>query len=195
MGRFLSFSITALYLVHCSQRRLVSAIYSCVRFSGALYLIVLNLPREERYKKEKYAGPHEPSLHINSYLAPLVLELKDFYTGISIPCIALDGKRFIPRIIRLALTGVFCDLPASRKVCGFPSFNAMHGCLKTFVTTSFGEQPDYSGYDRESWPIRDLTIHRQKCLEYINCKTKAAQKNIERQYGVTIFCTNRLTIF
>ena len=112
------------------------------------------------------------------------MELKDFYTGISIPCIALDGKRFIPRIIRLALTGVFCDLPASRKVCGFPSFNAMHGCLKTFVTTSFGEQPDYSGYDRESWPIRDLTIHRQKCLEYINCKTKAAQKNIERQYGV-----------
>jgi hypothetical protein len=160
---------------------------------GALCLIVLNLPREERLKKENMTlvgiipGPHEPSLNINSYLTSLVIELKDFYTGVSLPCVSPDGKRTTSRIIRLALVGVFSDLPASRKVCGFPSFNALHGCnrcLKQFVTSSFGEKPDYSGYDRNSWPVRDLSIHRQKCYEYIRCNTKAAQKHIERQYGL-----------
>ena len=85
---------------------------------GALYMIVLNLPREERYKENMILvgiipGPHEPSLNINSYLSPLVLELNTFYTGVTLP-VSSDVRRTVT--FRLALAGVFCDLPASRKV-------------------------------------------------------------------------------
>lgn len=43
---------------------------------GAMYLVVLNLPREERYRLENIIlvgvipGPKEPKLTINSYIAP-----------------------------------------------------------------------------------------------------------------------------
>ena len=125
---------------------------------GALYLVILNLPRDDRYKKENMilAGPHEPSLNINSYLTPLVMELQVFYTGVEVACISVDGKSIQSNTIRLALAGVFCDIPASRKVCGFVSFNALHGCnrcLKSFPISSFGEKPNYSGYNKESWPV------------------------------------------
>ena len=155
--------------------------------------MILNLPREDRYKKENMVlvgiipGPKKPSQNINSYLTPLVLELNSFYKGISIPCNSSNGKFFTDHLIRITLVWIFCDLPASRKVCGFPSFNALHECnrcLKQFVTKSFGESPDYSGFNRECWPERDLSTHRLNCFEYQQCKTKAAQKLIEREYGV-----------
>ena len=48
---------------------------------GVIFLAILNLPRELRYKPENVIlcgiipGPHEPELTINSYLEPLVDEL------------------------------------------------------------------------------------------------------------------------
>ena len=50
---------------------------------GAIYMIILNLPREERYKPENMIlvgiipGPKEPKGCINTYLYPLVEELLD----------------------------------------------------------------------------------------------------------------------
>lgn len=50
---------------------------------GAIYLSVLNLPRAIRNKPENVIlaglipGPHEPELHINSFLRPL-LSLKEY---------------------------------------------------------------------------------------------------------------------
>lgn len=50
---------------------------------GAIYLAIQNLPREERYKEENIIlvgvlpGPSEPKLTVNSYLAPLVRDLKE----------------------------------------------------------------------------------------------------------------------
>ena len=38
------------------------------------------------------AGPHEPKVDINSYLTPLVLELQEFYKGVSLQCTMKDGK-------------------------------------------------------------------------------------------------------
>ena len=160
---------------------------------GALYLVILNLPREDRYKRENMIlvgiipGPCEPNLHINSYLTPLVLELQEFYKGIQIPCLSQDGRHFNHNTVRMALVAVICDLPASRKVCGFCSYNALHGCskcMKTFPTSSFGESPDFSGYDKSLWPARDLLIHRQKCYEHLNASTKSSQKSIEREFGL-----------
>lgn len=47
---------------------------------GAIYITILNLPRQLRYRREHtlvvgiIPGPHEPKLHMNSYLEPLVEE-------------------------------------------------------------------------------------------------------------------------
>lgn len=45
---------------------------------GVIYLVVLNLPREDRFNEENMIlagvipGPTEPKMNINSYLEPLV---------------------------------------------------------------------------------------------------------------------------
>ena len=160
---------------------------------GAIYLVILNLPRKERYKRENMIlvgiipGPKEPSLTINSYLTPLVYELKEFYKGVIVPCISPDGKHIRSVVIKLVLTCIVCDLPATRKVCGFVSFSGYRGCsrcLKSFPTVSFGDGADYSGYDREKWPERDITIHKQKSYEHRDSNTKADQKHIEKEFGI-----------
>lgn len=109
-----------------------------------IYLVVLNLPREERYRLENLLivgcipGPREP-VSINSYLKPLVNDLMKLWDGISI-IHPLSGSQIF---IRGALIGVACDTPAGRKVCGFSSHSAMLGCskcLKQFPCTGFGEK-------------------------------------------------------
>lgn len=54
---------------------------------GIMYLAVQNLPRKERFLAENMIvgiipGPHEPSKHINSFLHPLVQELKQLWGGV-----------------------------------------------------------------------------------------------------------------
>lgn len=101
---------------------------------GAIYLTVQNLPRNERYKEENIIlvgilpGPLESPLTINSYLAPLVEDLKiAWYSGITVPM--RNGSEVT---VRLALACVACDMPASRKVCGFLGHNALLGCNKCY---------------------------------------------------------------
>lgn len=99
---------------------------------GAIYLTIQNLPRHIRYKEKNIIliglipGPSEPKLSINSYLTPLVEELKEawdkgmhltIFNGISVT-------------FRVALFCVSSDIPASRKICGFLGHNAKFGCNK-----------------------------------------------------------------
>ena len=77
---------------------------------GAIYLALQNLPQEERYKEENIVlvgmlpGPSEPKLTVNSYLAPLVEDLKAAWlNGIKVK--TSDGSEIT---IRLALTCVAC---------------------------------------------------------------------------------------
>ena len=130
-------------------------------------------------------GPSEPSLNINSYLAPLVMELKQLY-GVLMQSVLKNGK-CVDITLRVALVAAMCDLPASRKMCGFCSFSSLHGCnkcLKEFLTEAFGEGPDYSGYNVALWSARDIAIHQQKGYEHFNAKTKSQQKIIEKNYGI-----------
>ena len=63
--------------------------YKLTNYSvGVIFLAVLNLPRNIRYKRENMIlvgiipGPSEPHYHLNSYLEPLVEELNELWTGI-----------------------------------------------------------------------------------------------------------------
>ena len=98
--------------------------YSC----GVIYLALLNLLRELRFKWENVIvvgvipGPKEPSLNVNSFLRPLVDELLTFWS----PGVLLNengSKAFY----KFALCCISSDLPATRKCCGFVSYNANHG--------------------------------------------------------------------
>ena len=57
-------------------------------YVGAIYLVIMNLPRSERFHRENIIlidilpGPHEPSKDINSYLNLLVDELLLYLKGI-----------------------------------------------------------------------------------------------------------------
>ena len=152
---------------------------------GALYLTILNLPRDLRYKPENIVlvgiipGPKEPKYNINSYLTPLVLDLSEGWNvGFHI--------RSSHITIKVALACVSCDIPASRKVCGFLSHNAAFGCnkcLKKF-NVSFGSRCDYAGFDRENWVLRTAEQHHQQVDEIRTHVTKTAIRACESKYGV-----------
>ena len=57
---------------------------------GVIYLVLLNLPRSLRYKRENIMllgvtpGPTEPSVLINTYLKSLVLDFLKLWDGLEI---------------------------------------------------------------------------------------------------------------
>ena len=155
---------------------------------GAIYLTIQNLPRHERYKPENIIivgilpGPKEPKKCINSYLTPLVLELKEAWS-IGFSTVAAQN---IPVCIKLALTCVACDIPATRKVCGFLSHNATLGCnkcLKRF-DVQFGKPTNSSGYDRNNWVLLSKEQHHNCVEEIVKEVTKTGLQAAESAYGL-----------
>lgn len=121
---------------------------------GVLYLALMNLPRSERFKRQNIflvgviPGPNEPKLNINSYLSPLVDELLILWEdGVKL---RYSGSPLFPECFKVALLCVACDMPASRKVCGFTGHNSRRGCnkcTKEFQCSGIGEATDYSGFE------------------------------------------------
>ena len=155
---------------------------------GAIYLTIQNLPRNVRYKPENILlvgilpGPSEAHYNINSYLSPLVAELEEAW---NVGFTVMSSQR-VPVTIRLALSCVSCDIPASRKVSGFLSHNASLGCnkcLKKFQIR-FGQPSDFSGYDRENWTLRTMQIHRSSVQEVLKENTKTGIAGAESRLGV-----------
>ena len=110
---------------------------------GAIYLTILNLPREEHYKVENtilvglMPGPSEPK-RIDPFLSPLVDELMQLWEGVGV-----SANTMSTFTLRAALLCFISDIPATRKVCGFPGFRAKLGCskcLKEFPCEGFGER-------------------------------------------------------
>ncbi len=155
---------------------------------GAMYLSIQNLPRNQRFKEENIAlvgvlpGPSEPSLAMNSYLAPLVEELKQGWeNGFSV-----TSPQGVQVTIRVALSCVSCDIPAGRKVCGFLGHTASlacNKCLKKFSVT-FGCPIDYSGFDRNNWDLRSVVQHREQSKEILKETTKTGMRKAESKYGL-----------
>lgn len=157
---------------------------------GAMYLSFQNLPRRERYRMENIVllgiipGPKEPKNDINSYLSHFVVELKEFWHGVEIPVSYLPSGHIV---VRLALIGLSCDLPAVRKVCGFLGHSAILGCSKClyhFKSTSFENKLDYPGFDRSTWPERNEHTHRANASKYDMAKTQTERQSISSKCGI-----------
>ena len=156
---------------------------------GAIYLCVLNLPRNERFKEENVIvgmipGPNEPKQHINTFLRPMVRDLQVLCDGVTFqnPSSILGLTS-----LRATLVCIACDLPATRKVCGFSNFNATFGCskcMKQFITKGFGSKPLYGGFDCENWTVRDMVTHKSKALEYQEARTIPDRIAVSQECGV-----------
>ena len=177
-------------LSHSAYIRHLSPTVCAEQYSvGVLYFVVENLPRTDRYKLENIIvvgyipGPKEPKKHINTYLKPIVDELLELWHGKLLRTSSIFG--IVP--VRCALTCITCDLPATRKLCGFLSFSASQGCSKCrkhFPCEHFGEKLNYSGFDRDEWPQRTHDMHVQHVSEVQAATTATRQSELEKLYGV-----------
>ena len=165
---------------------------------GAIYLTVLNFPREERYKIENtilvglMPGPAEPK-RICPFLEPLIDELLDLWDGVSI-----DSGVLSSYTLRAALLCFISDIPATRKICGFPGFKARLGCskcLKEFSCDGFGERTDYSGYECNSWTLRTMEHHKQSLEAIKKASTPSERQELQRQNGVSVLILCKLPYF
>ena len=154
---------------------------------GVIYLVLLNLPRSLRYKRENVIlvgvipGPAEPPLNINSYLAPMVSHLLDLWKGVDLRISETNSQ-----LVKAALLGVSCDLPAGRKVCGFLSHSANLGCsccYSSFSQGTFGQRNDYSDFKRDQWEMRTEKKHRDNIKSLKKCKNKTSLEHTVSKFG------------
>ena len=159
----------------------------------------MNLPRTLRYKIEYtiivglIPGPKEPK-RINAFLQPVIDELIQLWHGVGI----IESCNSSVPTLRAALLCFVSDIPATRKVCGFPNFNGKFGCskcLKTFPCEHFSGPTDYSGYDRQKWTARTLSYHKSALKAIQACNTITERKEKQRNYGVHYSELNRLPYF
>ena len=155
---------------------------------GAIYLSVMNLLRQERFLQENVIlvgvipGPKEPPIPINSFLRPLVDDLKKLWRGL--PFTNADGQTVF---VRADLLCGGSDIPATRKLGGFVGHQAAKACSKcllNFPTKKFGQKPDHSNFNRDEWEKRNNDQHREIAKQYIECNTQTDQQKIERQYRI-----------
>ena len=148
----------------------------------------MNLPRTLRFKRENVILlcliPHfdnEPP-SVNSFLQPLVDELLQLNEGVKM--YTSESPRY-KVTIRARLLCAACDIPACRKLCGFLGHNAHKGCSKCFKTFKggFGRQ-DFSGFDTDSWPQRDIISHRQHVEQIKKANSGQQKSKLESEMGV-----------
>ena len=166
---------------------------------GVIYLTIQNLPITIRNNPENIIlvgiipGPSEPHLTINSYLHPLKEELLSAWMqGIDVP---INEPGELPRtiVIRVALTCVACDIPASRKVCGFLGIRALFACNKCLKNCVHVQEDNsmwtnYSGFDKSEWVMRTNEDHRRRCdiirQHFQSHCTKSSLNEVESLQGL-----------
>ena len=155
---------------------------------GVIYLAVMNLPRHLRYKRKNMLllgiipGPSEPK-EINTFLLPLVEELKEFWRGVPLTVCSEAGRQE-QATVRCALLCVACDIPAGRMVCGFLSHSAAKGCNKIF-SGGVGSMC-YAGFDRSLWTPQTNAMHRKHVDEVMKCNTITERAKKETKFAAGI---------
>ena len=154
----------------------------------------MNLPRSMRFKRENIIllgilpGPSEPKHDVNPYIEPLIDELCEMWTWVTMQVHTASGTS--SELVRCALLCVACDLPAGRKLCGFLGHSAKLGCskcLKCFSGT-IGSM-NYGGFNRSRWPCR---THRSSVQRVLGSKK---QNSLESSEGCRYSCLLRLPYF
>ena len=105
---------------------------------GEIYLLLLNLPRHLRFLRENVVlvgiipdVSKEPPT--NTFLEPLVEELEVAWNdGFMLKSLLTQSEE----CFRIALICVGCDIPASRKLCGFLVMSVL--CIYKMVPTNQG---------------------------------------------------------
>lgn len=172
--------------------------YSC----GAIYLSINSIPREDRYKEENIllvgimpGGKEAKTDRINSYLAPLVDELLLLYSGVNMKTHRKPEGVIVYGILLL----ITCDIPASRKVCGFTghaSTNACNKCDKRFNLFPNGT-PDFSeGYENfQNWSLRTKESNYTAAIQWSQAKTPEDRFRLEKNNGTRYSELHRLKYF
>ena len=155
---------------------------------GVIFLSIMNLPRSVRFKRENIIlvgilpGPSEPKSSINTYIEPLVNDLKQLWDGMVME--VHTKSEMVKLTVRCALLCIACDLPAGRKLCGFLGHSAKLGCSKCLK--KFKGKPgsmNYSGFERSLWPKRNGSSHRRNIEKILKCRTKTSEAELESKYG------------
>ena len=179
---------------------------------AAIMLTVLNLPREERSKKRWtiicgmlqclcitymlqflffcccciilgiIPGPHEPSVHVNNFLEPLVKDLLELWDGVPL----YEG---CSQNMKAALLCVTSDLPALRKVTQFLGHKADLGCSRCKFRGerepgTAGASGRMSYFTSGNHEKRSHNQIIQQGREYLSATTKARAANIAQKNGV-----------
>ena len=146
---------------------------------GVVYLTIMNLPRSMRFKREYYS---EPKHDVNPYIEPLIDELCEMWTGVTMQVHTASGTP--SELVRCALLCVACDLPTGRKLCGFLGHSAKLGCskcLKCFSGT-VGSM-NYGGFNRSQWPCRTNRSHRSSVQRVLGSKNQQQKNSLESSEG------------
>lgn len=156
---------------------------------GVLYAVVMNLPRELRFKRENVllvsvipAFNPEPSLE--PFLNPLVADLQLLWNaeGVVMPTrLKPEGTK-----VRAALLCCSSDIPASRKLGGFLSHSAAMGCnkCKTKFKGQVGQKKDYGGFRFAEWEERTHDDHMTNLRKILAAPNKTTKASLESQFGI-----------
>lgn len=151
---------------------------------GVLYLVLLNLPRHERYKLEYIIvvgilpGPSEPKLTANTFLEPLVRDLLE----VCKERFSISGCVF-KRPIKVGLVCVSSDVPATRKIGGFLGHMATQGCSRCKKHFNSGDGLHLRGFDRENWELRNSSEHRLAAKQILEETSPTAQQKLCSELG------------
>ena len=154
---------------------------------GVIYLVLLNLPREERFKWENFilvgVIPNMETMpkSLNPFLTPLVDEMKVLWKGLRLH----SSLSSIPLLYRGAILLAASDIPAARKLCGFKGHSAERACSKCFkgFPGSVKTGRDFSGFDREHWPRRCNGLHRRYADKVRRAANKTTHEKLATRYG------------
>lgn len=164
---------------------------------GAIYLVIMNLPRCERFKRKNLIlvglipnMDKEPPT--NTFMQPLVEELKEAWD----PGFQLKSSTSETFTYRAALICIGCDVPACRKLCGFLGHSATVGCsrCKKQFPGDIG-QKDYSGFDRQNWISRTTEQHRSEMNKINDCSTIGEKSRLESELGTRYSVLTELSYY
>lgn len=116
---------------------------------------------------------------MNIYLDPMIKELIDLWKGVemNLP----SGTK----LVRAALLCTGCDIPASKRLCGFRGFGSSRGCNRCYkLFDGIGPHKNYADFDRNLWPKRTNVDHRSKAELIKKATTLGERDCLEVEYGL-----------